>query len=401
MTSVLTLNSGSSSIKFAIYRNGGSLDRGLFGTLARIGLSGTIFTYQESENKSCSRVLNELDHCDAAIFLLDWLEGNGHITSLNAIGHRVVHGMNHTEPERITQELLKELHEITIYDPEHLPKELELIEAFQKRFPKLPQFACFDTAFHRSIPRIASMLPIPRCYEAKGIRRYGFHGLSYEYLVQELARLGDPAATSGRMILAHLGNGASMAAVRNGKSIDTSMGFTPAGGLVMSTRSGDLDPGLLSFLARNEGMTPQEFDRMVNHESGLLGMSETSADVRDLLASAPHDVRAEEAMALFCYQAKKWIGAFAAALGGFDTLVFSGGIGENSPIIRERICTGLEFFGIGLNHTSNENNALLISNDSSRVAVRVIHTDEELIIARSVCRMLGYSSVPVPRAACL
>jgi acetate kinase len=390
MTSVLTLNSGSSSIKFSVYQNGGSLERGLFGTLDRIGLSGTIFTYQESEmNRPCSRVLDELDHCDAAIFLLDWLEDIGHITSLNAIGHRVVHGMNHTEPERITQELLKELHEITIYDPEHLPKELELIEAFQKRFPKLPQFACFDTAFHRSIPRIASMLPIPRCYEAKGIRRYGFHGLSYEYLVQELTRLGDPAATNGRLILAHLGNGASMSAVRDGKSIDTSMGFTPAGGLVMSTRSGDLDPGLLSFLARNEGMTPQEFDRMVNHESGLLGMSETSADVRDLLASAPHDVRAEEAMALFCYQAKKWIGAFAAALGGLDTLVFSGGIGENSPMVRERICAGLELFGIDLNHTSNREGKPLISDNSSRVAIRVIHTNEELIIAKSVFKILG------------
>jgi acetate kinase len=335
MTSVLTLNSGSSSIKFAIYHHDELLERGVCGSLDRDGLRGARFTSQESkESKPSSRVLEGLNHGDATIFLLDWLEESGHISALKAVGHRIVHGMNHSEPERITPELLKELHKIAIYDPEHLPRELELIEGFEKRFPKLPQYACFDTAFHCTMPRVASILPIPRCYEAKGVRRYGFHGLSYEFLIEELTRLGDPAATNGRIILAHLGNGASMAAVRNGKSIDTSMGFTPAGGMVMSTRSGDLDPGLLSFLVRNEAMTPQDFDNMVNHESGLLGISETSGDVRDLLASAPHDLRAEEAVAFFCYQAKKWIGAFAAVLGGVDTLVFSGGIGENSPMIR-------------------------------------------------------------------
>lgn len=389
MTSVLTINIGSSSFKFSIYQNGESLVRGLFGKIERIGLSDTRFTFQDSEsNEPCSCVLGERDHSDPVIFWLNWLESNGHSASLQAVGHRVVHGMNHTESERITPELLKELHEIIPYDPEHLPKQLELIEAFQKWFPDLPQFACFDTAFHCTIPRIASMLPIPRRYQAKGLRRYGFHGLSYEFLIQELTRLGDPAARNGRVILAHLGNGSSMAAVRDGKSIDTSMGFTPAGGLVMSTRSGDLDPGLLAFLARNQGMTPQGFDKMVNHESGLLGISETSSDISDLLASAPDDVRAEEAVAVFCYQAKKWIGSFAAALGGLDTLVFSGGIGENSPVIRERICAGLDFLGIWLNQTSNEKGAPLISVDSSRVAVRVIHTNEEIIIAQSVCRLL-------------
>lgn len=389
MTSVLTINIGSSSLKFSIYQNEESLVRGLFGKIERIGLSGTRFTFQDSEsNEPYSCVLGERDHSDPVIFWLNWLESNGHSASLQAVGHRVVHGMNHTKPERITPELLKELHEIIPYDPEHLPQQLELIESFQKRFPDLPQFACFDTAFHCTIPRVASMLPIPRRYQAKGLRRYGFHGLSYEFLIQELTRLGDPAARNGRVILAHLGNGSSMAAVRDGKSIDTSMGFTPAGGLVMSTRSGDLDPGLLAFLARNQGMTPQGFDKMVNHESGLLGMSETSSDIRDLLASAPDDVRAEEAAAVFCYQAKKWIGSFAAALGGLDTLVFSGGIGENSPVIRERICAGLDFLGIRLNQTSNEKAAPLISIDSSRVAVRVIHTNEEIIIAQSVCRLL-------------
>ena len=278
--------------------------------------------------------------------------------------------------------MLDELHRIRPYDPEHLPREIELIEAFRQRHPKLPQVACFDTAFHRTMPRVAKLLPIPRRFDAKGVQRYGFHGLSYAYLMEELARLGDPAATKGRVILAHLGNGASLAAVRDGKSIDTSMGFTPTAGLVMSTRSGDLDPGLVPYLARTEQMTATQFQEMVNHESGLLGVSETSSDMRDLLAREAGDVRAAEAVALFCYQAKKWIGSFAAALGGLDTLVFAGGIGENAPLVRARICDGLGFLGIELNETRNAKNAPLISPDAGRVTVRVIRTDEELMIAQ-------------------
>jgi acetate kinase len=249
--------------------------------------------------------------------------------------------------------------------------------------------ACFDTAFHRTMPRAATLMPIPRRYEAVGVRRYGFHGLSYEFLMEELARLGDRAATKGRVILAHLGNGASLAAVRSGKSIDTSMGFTPTAGLVMSTRTGDLDPGLVSYLARTERMSAAKFQKMVNHESGLLGVSGTSSDVRDLLAKEASDARAAEAVALFCYQAKKWIGSFAAALGGLDTLVFAGGVGENAPLVRARICEGLAFLGIELNARRNAKNAPLISMDRGRVAVRVIRTDEELMIARSVLRVLG------------
>jgi acetate kinase len=246
--------------------------------------------------------------------------------------------------------------------------------------------ACFDTAFHQTMPRVARLLPIPRRFDAKGVQRYGFHGLSYAYLMEELARLGDPAAKIGRVILAHLGNGASLAAVRDGKSIDTSMGFTPTAGLVMSTRSGDLDPGLAPYLARTEQMTTKQFYEMVNHESGLLGVSETSSDMRDLLDHETQDVRAAEAVALFCYQAKKWIGSFAAALGGLDTLVFAGGIGENAPPVRARICEGLNFLGIELNESRNADTAGVISTDASRVTVRVIRTDEELMIARSVLR---------------
>ncbi|MDP1861346.1 MAG: acetate kinase, partial [Gemmatimonadaceae bacterium] len=237
------------------------------------------------------------------------------------------------------------------------------------------------------MPRVATLLPIPRRFGAKGVQRYGFHGLSYSYLLEELGHL-DPAAKRGRVILAHLGNGASMAAVRHGKSIDTSMGFTPAAGLVMGTRTGDMDPGLAYFLARTDRMSAARFQDMVNHESGLLGVSGTSADVRDLLAHEARDVRAADAVALFCYQAKKWIGSFTAALGGVDTLVFSGGIGENAPLIRERICDGLEFLGIELGKRRNAKNAPLISSDSSRVKVRVIRTNEELMIARAVTRVL-------------
>jgi acetate kinase len=313
--------------------------------------------------------------------------------SVKAVGHRVVHGMTHSAPERITQELLDELRRITPYDPEHLPLEIELIEALRQRHPTLPQVACFDTAFHHTMSRVASLLPIPRRYDAVGVRRYGFHGLSYEFLMDELNRLGDPAAAKGRVILAHLGNGASLAAVRDGKCIDTSMGFTPTAGLVMSSRSGDLDPGLVSYLARTEQMSATQFQEMVNHASGLLGVSEISSDLRDLIAQESDDIRAAEAVALFCYQAKKWIGSFAAALGGLDTLVFAGGIGENASLIRERICDGLGFLGIELNQNRNTTNAPLISTDGGRVKVRVIRTDEELMIARSATRVLNLGSI--------
>ncbi len=386
---VLTINGGSSSIKFALYQTGDLQKRRLYGKVDRIGLSGTNLTFRDRTGKpQDSRRIAASDHKSAAKFLIDWLEEQDGFTSVRAVGHRVVHGMTHTEPERVTPELLDELHRLRPYDPEHLPREIELMEAFRQRHPKLAQVACFDTAFHRSMPRVAKLLPIPRRFDAKGIQRYGFHGLSYAYLMEELARLGDPAATKGRVILAHLGNGASLAAVRNGKSIDTSMGFTPTAGLVMSTRTGDLDPGLLSFLVHEERMTTSRFGQMVNHKSGLLGVSQTSSDMRDLLAQEANDVRAAEAVALFCYQAKKWVGAFAAALGGLNTLVFAGGIGENMPAIRARICEGLDFLGIELHEARNTKNASQISTTSGRVAVRVIRTDEELMIARSVIRVL-------------
>jgi acetate kinase len=385
--SILIINGGSSSIKFALYKAVNPLKRGLYGKVDRIGLSGTNLTFHDADGKpSANRKLVVADHKSAANSLMDWLEKQNDFASVKAVGHRVVHGMKHTEPEIVTKKLLDELRRISPNDPDHLPREIELIEVILQRHPKLPQVACFDTAFHQTMPRVAKLLPIPRRFDAKGIQRYGFHGLSYSYLMEELARLGDQSAKKGRVILAHLGNGASMAAVRDGKSIDTSMCFTPTAGLVMSTRSGDLDPGLAPYLARTEQMTTSQFYKMVNHESGLLGVSETSSDMRDLLDHEKQDMRAAEAVALFCYQAKKWIGSYAAALGGLDTLVFAGGIGENAPVVRARICERLECLGIKLDKTRNAKNAVKISKDASRVTVRVIRTDEELMIARSVLR---------------
>ena len=324
---------------------------------------------------------------------MNWIEERLGRAALAAVGHRVVHGgPKYSDPQLVTKEMVEELRQITPFDPEHLPEEILLTDAFHRRFPDLPQVACFDTAFHHDLPRVARLLPLPRRYEAQGVRRYGFHGLSYSFLMGELARLAGTEAAQGRIILAHLGNGASLAAVHRGKTVDTSMSFTPTAGLPMSTRSGDLDPGLVWYLARTEKMSAKQFNEVVSFQSGLLGISETSSDMRDLLDRETQDVRAAEAVALFCYQVRKWIGAFAAALGGLNTLVFAGGIGENAPIVRARICDGLGFLGIELEEKRNLANLGVISSEASRIPVRVIRTDEELMIANTVCRVLGLGS---------
>ena len=386
---VLTINGGSSSIKFALYRNGFSPERLLYGKVDRIGLNDTNLTFEDlGLDKRGRRTIEASDHRSAVNFLIDWIDGQVGFDCVKAVGHRVVHGMQHAEPERVTQDLLEELRSITPYDPDHLPREIELIEAFRLRHPKLLQVACFDTAFHRTLPRVARLLPIPRRFDTIGVQRYGFHGLSYAYLMEELDRVAGAEAARGRVILAHLGNGASLAAIRGGKSIDTSMGFTPTAGLLMGTRPGDLDPGVAWYLMRIENMTPNEFNNIINHESGLLGVSETSSDMGDLIEHQASDVRAAEAVELFCYQARKWIGAFAAVLGGLETLVFAGGIGENAVEVRARICDGLEFLGIELDQGRNASNAPVISSAASRATVRVISTDEELMIARAVYRQM-------------
>jgi acetate kinase len=392
----LSINGGSSSVRFAVFAMGRQPQRMLSGKIDRIGLAGTnLVVTGRSGIPSRPRRIEAPRHRTAAGVLLDFLETQPEFARVRAAGHRVVHGMRRSEPERVTSGLLSDLRRITPFDPDHMPREVEIMEEVRKRHPRLPQVACFDTAFHRTMPAVARLVPIPARYSAKGVERYGFHGISFSYLMEELGRI-DPAAARGRVILAHLGSGASLAAVRNARSMDTSMGFTPASGLVMSSRTGDLDPGLAYFLARTEGMTAARFQRMVNRESGLLGVSGTSPDLRDLLAREARDPRAAIAVELFCYQVRKWIGSFAAALGGLDTLVFSAGIGENSPVVRRRICAGLEFLGVGLDRRRNAGNLPLISPDSRPVKVRVIRTDEELMIARSVARILHPGRIREP-----
>jgi acetate kinase len=394
-TTILTINGGSSSIKSAIFEVGDSPERILEAVIERIGLPGASFHVKGSNpTDHFSKSVTAPDHNAAMGVLMDWIMERGTNDPISAVGHRVVHGgPKYSQPQRITVEMIDELGKLSPFDPEHMPEEISLIKAIQSRFPDLAQVACFDTAFHHDLPQVARRLPIPRRYEALGVRRYGFHGLSYEFLIRELARIDGSKAANGRVILAHLGNGASLAAVRDGKSVDTSMSFTPAAGVPMSTRSGDIDPGLVWYLTRTENISAEQFHQMVNFQSGLLGVSETSSDMRDLLKCETHDVRAAEAVALFCYQIKKWVGAFTAALGGLETLVFSGGIGENSPQVRTRICDGLGFLGIELDEQNNSANQGVISATTSRVVVRVIPTDEETTIARSVCRLLGIGAI--------
>lgn len=380
---MLTLNGGSSSLKFALYAAVGGR-RVLAGKFDRLGSDATSFSVEGNSGEA--ERPGKLDHRGAVHYLVDWLASHDGLAPVAAIGHRIVHGgERYRQPTQIDDVMVAELRQLSDYAPEHLPAEIEMIEACRERLGDVPQIACFDTAFHRDLPAVARLLPIPRRFAEMGIERYGFHGLSYTYLLEELRRAAGDEAAQGRLVLAHLGNGASLAAVRVGRSIDTTMGFTPAAGIPMSSRSGDLDPGLVLYLSRREGMDAERFDRMVNHQSGLLGLSEISSDVRDLLGREA-DPRAAEALAVFCYQIKKTIGAYAAALGGIDTLVFSGGIGENAPVIRERVCAGLEFLGIALDATRNSRNAPLIS--SGKVAVRVIPTDEEAVIVRAVTNIL-------------
>jgi acetate kinase len=391
---LLVINGGSSTLKFALFRMGTVPVRELSGSIDRIGSSeATLRWTPEGAATIGPRSVEAPNHAACIELLLTCLTDRQAHRPLVAIGHRVVHGGPHYRaPQRLTPAVMDELQRLSAYDPEHLPGEIELIKGFAKRYPYLPQVACFDTAFHRDMPLVARLLAIPRRYEKLGLQRYGFHGLSYAFLMRELGRIGTPGEVNGRVILAHLGNGASMAAVNNEKAVDTTMGFTPTSGLPMSRRSGDLDPGIVSYLARTEGMSVVQFHQMVNTESGLLGVSETSSDMRDLLKEERNDVRAAEAVALFCYHAKKAIGSLAAALGGLDTLAFSAGIGEHSSIVRARICEGLEFLGIVIDPTRNETGEAIISTESSNVTVRVIHTDEESEIARSVAKVIEAES---------
>jgi acetate kinase len=382
---ILTLNGGSSSIKFALY-TADTLTPTLAGQIERIGSPHTRLLAEPINAPPETHELDAADHRAAARQLIEYIRPR--LSSIAAVGHRVVHGGLHLlDHQPITPELLAQLRSNLLLDLTHLPREIALIDAFVSALPTLPQFACFDTAFFKHLPLVAQQLPIPRQFLESGIRRFGFHGLSYTYLLSRLQQIA-PDTAAGKCIFAHLGSGASMTAVDHGKPLDTTMAFTPTAGLMMATRPGDLDPGLLLYLQRTQNLSPDDLDRLISDQCGLRGVSATSADTRDLAAAAPTDPRAAQALDLFCYTARKFIGSLSTTLGGLDALVFSGGIGENAADLRDRICHNLDYLGLTLDPAANAKNAPLISTSQSRVAVYIIPTDEERIIAQILQKFL-------------
>jgi acetate kinase len=362
---LLTVNAGSSSLKVAIFTGDDPPVRLAAAKVERIAAEGS-------------------DHAGALDLALERLAlAGGDLAALAAVGHRIVHGGPSLDrPVRIDDAVLAELRRLQPIDPDHLPAEIALVEAIGARAPALPQVACFDTAFHATLPRVARLLPIPRRFEAAGVRRYGFHGLSYEYLLAELARVAGEPAARGRVVMAHLGAGASLVACKDGRSVETTMSFTPNAGVPMATRTGDLDAGVAVYLLRRERLDADALDDLLSRRSGLLGVSETTADMRDLLAREAADPRAADAVELFCWQVRKAVGALATTIGGLDTLVFSGGIGENAAAVRARVAAGLEHLGVAIDPARNDAAAPVVSTDASACTVRVIRTDEEAILAR-------------------
>ena len=374
---ILCLNGGSSSLKFAVYRISDESEERVFsGAIEAIGAEGGRAWLRAGDKVLSDQSGSFPNHTEAVRTMFAALKAQG-VTKLAAAGHRVVHGgPKFTAPQRIDDRMKAALHELVPFAPLHLPSQVAMIDAVAAHFPELPQVACFDTAFHSRMPEIAQRFALPSKLWEQGIRRYGFHGLSYEYVVSKLGvELGQ------RAVIAHLGNGASMVALRDGVSVDTSMGLTPMGGFMMGTRSGDLDPGVLLYLLRG-GYSADKLDALLNHQAGLLGVSGESSEMRVLLEKGDSDPAAALAVRMFSYQVRKFIGAFAAALSGLDTLVFTGGIGEHAATVRAEICSGLQYLGIALDDAANNRNAEVISAASSRCAVRVVETDEDLMIAR-------------------
>ncbi len=390
--SLLVLNCGSSSIKFALYSAAREPRRLLHGTIAGLGTEPT-FAARDADG----RPLPEATPADpdgrpltletAPRWLFDWLEASGHGGDVAAAGHRVVHGGERfVEPVRIDDAVLDALEQLDAMAPLHQPHNLAAVRALRALRPALPQIACFDTAFHRTQPAVAQRWALPRELTEQGIRRYGFHGLSYEYVASVLpAHLGERA--DGRVVVAHLGNGASMCAMRGRKSVATTMGFTALDGLVMGTRCGSIDPGVIFYLMRERRMSADEVEHLLYHRSGLLGVSGVSSDMRELLASP--DPRAREAVELFAYRAARELGSLVAALGGLDALVFTAGIGEHAVPVRAMICEQASWLGIELDADANARHGPTISTPASRVAVCVVPTDEEIVIARHTCRLLA------------
>ncbi len=395
---VATLNSGSSSLKFSVFREGQPPQRLASGLLERIGGVGPRFRARNfDQSQLVDESVDATSHEQAIARVVDYLEAALGGDSISAFGHRIVHGgERYIDACLIDESVLTGLRSLIPLAPSHLPGEIAAIKAVARLQPGIPQIAAFDTAFHRSLPPVARRLPIPRSFDSLGLRRFGFHGLSYQFLLEELERSAGPDAARGRVIFAHLGAGCSLAAVRNRTCLETTMGFTPTAGLMMATRTGDLDPGVMIHLQRHAGVAADGLEALVNHRSGLLGVSETSADVRDLLAAETHDPRAAEAIDMFCYSVRGWIARLAAAIEGIDTIVFSAGIGENSSVIRSRICQGLQWLGVALDEPQNEAGAAVISRPDSPVVVRVIRTNEELMIFEEVLRLIRSGAIVVP-----
>lgn len=387
---VLTLNTGSSSLKAATYQVGQGERVTFSAEVSRIGLPASRLSIDDANDTS---VLDEqvavADHAAALHVVLEWLQQQGKETQPGAIGHRVVHGgPRYRQPVLITEEMVDALRQWIPIDPTHLPQAIAAIETVRQIFPAVPQVACFDTAFHRHMPQVAQMYALPRHVSDAGVMRYGFHGLSYESIMQSLRAL-DRSRVDGRIVIAHLGNGASMAAVRDGVGVDTTMGFTPAGGMMMGTRTGDLDPGVLLYLLESQHLTAAELTTLITQQSGLLGVSGIGGDMRDLLGREGADPYAAEAVELFCYQARKFLGALVAVLGGLETLIFTGGMGEHAAPVRQRICDDLQFLGVSLDPERNTGHAAVISAANSAVQVRVMKTYEDLMIAQHTYRVVS------------
>ncbi|MFZ3214178.1 MAG: acetate/propionate family kinase [Terriglobales bacterium] len=382
---MLALNSGSSSIKFALFDK--EFRCRLRGTLDRIGLADSHLHITDGSGADLARERLALPHGSAAVQLLSkWLEEHDELTHIAGVGHRIVHGGPRFEaPEKVTASMIGDLRKLTPFAPNHLPMEIDAVEAIHHLHPSLPQVVCFDTAFHRTLPVTARLFALPRALLDRGVMRYGFHGLSYESIVNSLS---ERKALPPRLVIAHLGNGASLAAIREGCSVDTTMGMTPTGGIPMGTRSGDIDPGVLLYLLR-QGYTQSEVEEVVEKKGGLLGLSGTTSDMKDLLARAASDTAAAEAVDIFCYAIRKTIAAYAAVLGGLDAIVFTGGIGENAAPIRAQAVEGLSFLGIHIDPARNTQNSPVISPDGAPVLVRVMATDEELVVARHTQRVLA------------
>jgi len=373
---ILCLNGGSSSLKFALFRIVKSAESRITeGAVEGIGKESR-FWVRQGENKVADHSKPIADHRVAIEQIFAAFDQHG-MRRPDAAGHRIVHGgTKYGEPQVVNEELKAALHQLIPFAPLHLPSQIAIIDAVSSHYPGLPQVACFDTSFHRQMPEIAQRFALPRQHWDDGVRRYGFHGLSYEYIVSKLGlQLGS------RAIIAHLGNGASMVALKEGRPLDTTMGLTPTGGFMMSTRSGDVDPGIFLYLMR-KGYDAAQLETLLNEQSGLLGVSGLSSDMKTLLEARATDTEAAQAIDIFCYQIRKFIGAFAAVLGGLDTLVFTGGIGERAAPVRQQVCAGLEHLGIQVDEERNSQTADLISKTKSKCAVRVIATDEDLMIAR-------------------